>query len=112
MNAESSEKLIDIFVCCYFPLIYFSLTFQRFADYADSARTGTFALRKWPCCGRITLRTSKWAIGAAGAQVLYTHKVGGSNPSSPTISVINSLIRVTLFAPAQVYFFSSKKEQD
>lgn len=25
------------------------------------------------------------AIGAAGAQVPYKHKVGGSNPSSPTI---------------------------
>lgn len=31
-------------------------------------------------CYTLSLR----AIGAAGAQVLYTHKVGGSNPSSPT----------------------------
>ena len=31
------------------------------------------------------LRT-QWAIGAAGAQVPYKDKVGGSNPSSPTIN--------------------------
>ena len=29
-----------------------------------------------------------WAIGAAGAQVPYKHKVGGSNPSSPTIDML------------------------
>ena len=29
-------------------------------------------------------KRSFWAIGAAGAQVPYKHKAGGSNPSSPT----------------------------
>lgn len=28
---------------------------------------------------------STWSSGAAGAQVPYKHKVGGSNPSSTTI---------------------------
>ena len=29
-----------------------------------------------------------WAIGAAVTQVLYTHKVSGSNPLSPTIEIL------------------------
>ena len=36
------------------------------------------------------LRTQR-AIGAAGAQVPYKDKVGGSNPSSPTINFKNPL---------------------
>ena len=38
-------------------------------------------------CGKPYLRGG-WANGAAVAQRLYTPLVGGSNPSSPTISFI------------------------
>ncbi len=41
------------------------------------------------------------AIGAAGAQVLYTHKVSGSNPLSPTKSkrVASQSLRPFLVIP-------------
>ena len=50
-------------------------------------------LRDCAFCGRITVRrkvTKTRAIGAAGAQVPYKDKVGGSNPSSPTMNFSRS----------------------
>lgn len=46
-------------------------------------------------CERIT---APWAIGAAGAQVPYKHKVGGSNPSSPTRIFRPGVCRLAFFA--------------
>lgn len=42
--------------------------------------------------------TAPWAIGAAGAQVPYKHKVGGSNPSSPTRIFRPGACRLAFFA--------------
>ena len=42
-------------------------------------------------------KRSFWAIGAAGAQVPYKHKAGGSNPSSPTMNSQTRLQRLVFF---------------
>ena len=46
-------------------------------------------LRENEKCAKISPRrkATRWSSGAAGAQVPYKHKVGGSNPSSTTIEM-------------------------
>ena len=45
-------------------------------------------------------KRSFWAIGAAGAQVPYKHKVGGSNPSSTTRFPGQGIVLAFLFSAA------------
>ncbi len=79
---KSRKKTIGMANCKLFNLIE-----------AYCKKTPNDALRDCAFCGRIAVRrkvTKTWAIGAAGAQVPYKDKAGGSNPSSPTMNFSRS----------------------